>query len=243
MLSRLALMVSLMCFFVNGRFAKGQVSRALPPSISCISAFITNCDIICTTKVRRVPHLLSSLSRKHVITSNSKRTHLVFECQISRFLMKLDGKDAFNYDFNNEPPTSIKKAASTKKAPLDKLNDFYSAVNKTELELIEKEVLATTQSKLDWKYVQESLLGRNKGNEKYTNFIAISHSNYIGKEDPSLVLSPLKVSLASATLCGAAVYALLQQPLVTLLVLISVFTLANRNPLDEENAIGMCEIN
>jgi len=118
------------------------------------------------------------------------------------------------------------------------LNDFYGAVNKTELELIEKEVLATTQSKLDWKYVQESLLGRNKGNEKYTNSIAISNSNNIGKEDPSLVLSPLKVSFASATLVGAAVYALFREPLVALLVLFFVFTLANRNPLDEENAIG-----
>jgi hypothetical protein len=157
--------------------------------------------------------------------------------------MKLDGEDAFNYNFNNEPPTSIiKMAASTKKAPLDKLNDFYGAVNKTELELIEKEVLATTQSKLDWKYVQESLLGRNKGNEKYTNSIAISNSNNIGKEDPSLVLSPLKVSFASATLVGAAVYALFREPLVALLVLFFVFTLANRNPLDEENAIGMCGI-
>ena len=216
---------------------------------------------------------LSSLTTKYTPTRTKLKQyqqHHRASTQINSFSSSQDDSSA-----NSRKKRSAKKEAANndkgvisiaKGTPEPETTSTTPFLNK-ELELLEKEILSSTQSKLDWKYVQDAVFGASSssstiGSLSYSNpngdtragassdTIALGAQGDSGPSEDSLlsfaninkkstlVLSQLEISVASSLIFGLISYALIQQLIVSGVAFSIVFLLANGNPLDEENAVG-----
>jgi hypothetical protein len=128
------------------------------------------------------------------------------------------------------------------KADISSFTTSSTNSDKYQMEMMEKEVLASTQSKLDWKYVQDALFGKGQDNSQPNNvptaFANDDDDNKNFNRETSLIFSSIEISLASSILFAALCFVVLHQPTVVVIVFSLVFLLANGNPLQEENAFG-----
>jgi hypothetical protein len=131
---------------------------------------------------------------------------------------------------------------SMAKADISSFTTSSTNSDKYQMEMMEKEVLASTQSKLDWKYVQDALFGKGQDNSQPNNvptaFANDDDDNKNFNRETSLIFSSIEISLASSILFAALCFVVLHQPTVVVIVFSLVFLLANGNPLQEENAFG-----
>lgn len=221
--------VALIYFMLWGKFIQLFCTAFIPPF--CAPTFLT--QRVTSSSVQRYHHGLmipsSSVRRMHWFIPNISQEKSIISLRVPSghvFQIHFQRKD------DNEIETSFKADYSTTNAISDK----------RQLELMEREVVAATQSKLDWKYVQDALFGGGQDKLPLQNTTATykMKNDYIGfGTEKSLVLSSIEISLASSTLCAALCYAILQQPIVACLVFSFVFIMANGNPLQEDNAFGM----
>lgn len=130
---------------------------------------------------------------------------------------------------------------STAKADISSFTTSSTNSDKYQMDRMEKEVLASTQSKLDWKYVQDALFGKGHDNPQLNDAataFTMDDDNQNFRKDHSLIFSSIEISLASSILFATISFLILHQPTLFVLVFGSVFLLSNGNPLQEENAIG-----
>lgn len=130
---------------------------------------------------------------------------------------------------------------STAKPDISSFTTSSTNSDKYQIDRMEKEVLASTQSKLDWKYVQDALFGKGHDNSQpndATTAFTIDDDNQNFRKDHTFIFSSIEISLASSIVFATICFLILHQPTVFVLVFGSVFLLSNGNPLQEENAIG-----
>jgi hypothetical protein len=203
--------------------------------------------ICCTTFI--FPFSFATFLIEHSTITNSARRY-----RYDKYLPSSSFKSLPKYipggTFHGQPhvlPMQFQRRDSNEqksmaKADVSSFTTSSTTSDKYQMEMMEKEVLASTQSKLDWKYVQDALFGKGQDkpqpNDVPTAFANDDDNNKNFIRENSLIFSSIEISLASSILFAALCFLLLHQPTVVVIVFSLVFMLANGNPLQEENAFG-----
>mmetsp|Transcript_7242 Transcript_7242/g.9826 ORF Transcript_7242/g.9826 Transcript_7242/m.9826 type:complete len:277 (-) Transcript_7242:131-961(-) len=106
----------------------------------------------------------------------------------------------------------------------------------TEIDIIEKEVLASTQARLDMKRVTDVLLEENSANSSRQK---LPQTESQGLAEPtSAPPSPWTIALAAALVSSLAVNLVLHSWIISAVVFVFAFLAASGDPLDEEGIAG-----
>eukprot|EP00979_Chaetoceros_neogracilis_P004036 scaffold695_cov279-Chaetoceros_neogracile.AAC.62 len=149
--------------------------------------------------------------------------------------MKSDGNNKSNNPFFSMPaPLSDSKgegniSMSTKDKNKDKEKE------KDNMSEIEKEVLATTQAKLDLKRVKSALMGQGTRDITVDDIIQ-SDDNALSKsiEAKGPPPSQLAIALAAASFLGLLSFLTIHMPLLSLVVFLATIYVASRDPVNDE---------
>jgi len=149
--------------------------------------------------------------------------------------MKSDGNNKSNNPFFSMPaPLSDSKgegniSMSTKDKEKDKEKE------KDNMSEIEKEVLATTQAKLDLKRVKSALMGQGTRDITVDDIIQ-SDDNALSKsiEAKGPPPSQLAIALAAASFLGLLSFLTIHMPILSLVVFLATIYVASRDPVNDE---------
>jgi hypothetical protein len=149
--------------------------------------------------------------------------------------MKSDGNNKSNNPFFSMPaPLSDSKgegniSMSTKDKEKDKEKE------KDNMSEIEKEVLATTQAKLDLKRVKSALMGQGTRDITIDDIIqSDDNALSISIEAKGPPPSQLAIALAAASFLGLLSFLTIHMPLLSLVVFLATIYVASRDPVNDE---------